>query len=330
MTDVAGQGGRSVTGGGAADATPQAVLRSLARRRMPLRHGRLADLALLVVLGSAWGLQITLMKAVAVSPLGASAGLGALLALMAGMHVLGLVALGGRWRPDGPQARFLALSALTGFIVPLGAIMAAAAFAPAGLIVLLESLTPVATIVLALALGAERVSPGRAAAGVCGVAAAYVLLAGDAGPAASPDAALGGAIALAAPLSYAANALYVARRWPAGLSVRQAAAGEVAFAAAAASPALLVWGGVALPGTPPWAWGLVAAAAAAGLVQGYVYLVLLRRGSAVFATLGSFVSLGAGVAWGMALLGESHPPTFWLAGALIATALLLAVCSRAA
>lgn len=230
--------------------------------------GRLAGLAILLALGSAWGLQITLMKAVAGSPLGGAGGLGALIALIAGLHGLGLLALGGRYRPTAQQARFLGLSALSGFVIPLGAIMAAATLIPSGLIVLIESLTPVATIALALALGAERVSPERGAAGALGLAAALMLLSGEAAAAAGPDAALGAAIAFAAPLAYAANALYVARRWPAGLSVRQAAAGEAMTAALLLAPAMLVLDRFAAFSTPLWAWGLVGGAAVAGLTQG--------------------------------------------------------------
>jgi drug/metabolite transporter (DMT)-like permease len=95
------------------------------------------------------------------------------------------------------------------------------------------------------------------------------------------------------------------------------------------APAMLVLDRGAAFAAPLWAWGLVAAAAAAGLAQGYLYFLLLSRGSAVFATLGSFVSLAAGVGWGMALLGETHPPLFWGATALVVAALALAVRGRA-
>jgi drug/metabolite transporter (DMT)-like permease len=293
----------------------------------PARAGA-ANLAILLALGAAWGLQITLMKAVAGSPLGGAGGLGALISLIAVLHALGLVALGGRYRPDPAQAGFLVRSAVSGFVIPLGAIMAAATLIPAGLIVLIESLTPVATIALVLALGSERVTPERGAAGALGVAAALTLLSGEAASAAGPSAALGAAIAFAAPLSYAVNAAYVARRWPAGLSVRQAAAGEALTAAPLLAPAMLVIDRGAAFTAPLWAWALVAGAAVAGLAQGYLYFLLLRRGSAVFATLGSFVSLAAGVGWGMALLGETHPPLFWGAAALVVAALALAVRGR--
>lgn len=166
-----------------------------ARRRALPRNARIAGFALLVVLGFAWGLQITLMKAAAVSPFGAGAGLAALLA------------------PSPPHARFLALSALTGFLVPLSAIMAASRCASTGLIVLIESPPPVATIKLALALGGERVSPERAAEGVLGVAAALDLLSGEAAPASGS----GGGSAPSSP-SLPRGRIVSAR--PAGLSPR--------------------------------------------------------------------------------------------------------------
>jgi drug/metabolite transporter (DMT)-like permease len=59
------------------------------------------------------------------------------------------------------------------------------------------------------------------------------------------------------------------------------------------------------------------------VVETYLYFHLLRSAGAVFISVASFIALFAGILWGIALNGESHPASVWLAVALVVVALYL-------
>jgi len=72
----------------------------------------------------------------------------------------------------------------------------------------------------------------------------------------------------------------------------------------------------------PGEWAILAFVPVSFL-EVYLYFYLLRTAGAVFVSVGSFVSLFAGIFWGMAFLGERHPPSVWMAVALVSVALYL-------
>ncbi len=193
-----------------------------------------------------------------------------------------------------------------------------------------ESLTPIFIVILALALRSETVSVRRLGAVALGMAAVLLVLwpellglSGHRLP--------GLLFALLIPIAYGTDAIYVAARWPDGLSCVQVITGELIGAALLSLPLFLIAGEPLLVSTVPTV-GRTALLAfvLVTFIETYLYFHLLRNAGAVFISLASFIALFAGIFWGMALNGESHPASIWLAVALVVLALCLVGGRRAA
>ncbi len=293
----------------------------------PTTAGLPSQSLLLAFLGVATGLQFTLLK------IATAAGLDETSMLLLSMVILSailltLLALSRSWfRPSRRHVRYFAISGMLGFVLPLGGVIAAAQYVTAGEIVLIESLTPVITLAIAMARGSEAVTPRRFCALLLGLlSVALALAAGD-----DPTRWLGLALALIVPLSYAGEAFYVAACWPAKLRPLQVITGEAVISALGLLPFWLWLGGDSLQaGGAGWTsslWPIALLAPLTG-VEVYLYYTLLRRTGAVQASLASFIGLAAGIGWGVLLLGESHPPATWLAACLSLLALQLALGPR--
>lgn len=288
---------------------------------------------LLFILGAAWGLQFTLLKRAADSDLDELSILTLAMFLLALAYLIGL-ACGRAWfRPRLRHIWFFSISALFGFVVPLSGVMLVAEELSAGLIVFFESLTPLLTILLVLVAGTERLNAPRLLAVACGMLAVLLVLWPDltAPGSARLDSLL---LALIIPFAFAADAVYVAARWPSDLKAYQVVTGEAVAAAVIFLPFCL-WQALQSPEyfqaiTEPWIrhswdWGhwSVIAFAVICFAEGYLYFYLLKRAGAVFVSVASFLSLFAGIFWGMLLLGERHPPSVWFAVLLVSVALYL-------
>ncbi len=293
------------------------------RRRLGAALGNWWSCLLLLVLGIGWGLQFTLLKISVEARLDEFAILAGSMVALAAIYALLLTGRRDWFRPTWQRLRFFAVSAMLGFVVPLGCVILAARHLSAGLIVVHESLTPIVIVALALALRSETVSLRRLAAIALGMAGALLVL--------CPElAGLGGArahgllLALLVPIAYGADAVYVAARWPAGLSSMQVTAGELIAAALLSLPLLLTLGDTRLVASAPTTGhAAVLTFVLVTFVETYLYFHLLRNAGAVFISLASFIALFAGIFWGIALNGESHPASVWLAVALVVVALYL-------
>ncbi len=278
-------------------------------------------LLLLFVLGSAWGLQFVLLK------IATDAGLGEANILLVSMTLLALAFLGAMaaakawFRPTWRHVRFFLISGTLGFVLPLGAVLLAAREISAGVIVLFEALTPVFTLALALILRTEAVTPRRVLTMTLGLLGVFsIMLPAIAHPGSMSLAAIGFALAL--PVIYALECVYVGACWPDDLRPLQVVTGETVASAIMLLPCLL-W----LDGVDPvsmartfdhWA---VLLFVLISVFEIYLYYVLIRRAGAVFVSLGSLISMFAGILFGILMIGESHPASVWLAVALAALAL---------
>lgn len=137
---------------------------------------------------------------------------------------------------------------------------------------------------------------------------------------------MGLGFALFVPAVCALDCFYVAAFWPNDLRPLQVVTGE-AVAGAFLSALCLFWVGDPAPLLLSWTPGhwAIALFVPISALEAYLYFYLLRRTGAVFVSLGSLISLFAGIVWGILLIGESHPPTVWLAVGLAALALSLAL-----
>jgi len=278
---------------------------------------------LLVVLGASWGLQFTLLKISVDARLGELGILAGSMILLAAIYALLLTWRRDWFRPTWRHAQFFLVSATLGFVLPLGCVILAARHLPAGLIVLHEALTPIFIVILALAIRSETVAPRRLAAialGACGVLLVlWPELIGFGGD--RLDSLL---LALLIPLAYGTDAIYVAARWPDGLSCIQVVAAEMIAAALLSLPLFLLSGEpLVSPGTSALGGATLLIFVLVTFVETYLYFHLLRHAGAVFISIGSFIALFAGILWGIALNGESHPASVWMAVALVVAALYL-------
>lgn len=279
---------------------------------------------LLILLGALWGLQFVLIKAASDAHIGELAILAVGLSGQAALYVAILAWRRAGFRPTWRHLRFFAISALFGFILPLGAAAVAVSMLSAGMVVFYESLTPILTVALVTVLRLQRQTPGQLAAivlstgGLCCVLLPNLLL-----PSSGQLNLL--LVAFVIPCSYAIDGIYVARCWPADLQPLQVVTGEAIAGAALVLPAYLLFGE---PVTLAGGWGDVGAWSLAGLVatgllEAYLYFYLLRKVGAVFVSFACFISLSAGIFLGALFFGEAHPPGFWFAVALLCASLFL-------
>lgn len=295
------------------------------RFRYPGGHKSMQQLVYIIaviVQGTAWGAQFTMLK------LAAEGGYGELTVLVIAMFLVSacyFVILLVRRAPFRLTARSLEFFAITGFLgyaLPLAAVLYAAPHLPAGVITLIICFTPMISIVVALVARTERVSRTRLVAVALGMAAAVMVLA--------PQFSLPGLGILEwmllvglVPLCYGIESIYVDRRWPEGFDIWQVGFGEAAAAMILVAPLVIVFG-------EPWpglAWttaeiGIVLFSLI-GLVEIVLYFWLINKTGGVLVNFCVFAALFAGIAWGIVIFGERHDMSVWGAAAVLLAAMAL-------
>jgi len=279
--------------------------------------------ALLVVMGSMWGLQFAMLK------IAAGSGYSDMSLMMLAISLLAVIFLaitavrGELYRPGRQLLRFFVVTGALGYIIPLLTVLWVAETLSTGVLSMMGSLAPVVAVLIALYLRTEPVSGKRLAAVGLGLLSVLVIL--------LPQLDLPGygaapwmLIALAVPLCFGIESVYIARHWPEGLNPMQVLAGESVFACLLVAPVYLLVQG--LPDiTLAWtgAEAAIAVFVAAGVVESTIYFVLIRRTGGVFVQFGTFVSLFAGIGWGIVLFSETHSALVWGAVGLLVVALWL-------
>lgn len=290
--------------------------------------GRVAAAALLVVMGAMWGLQFAMLKIAAESGRSELGVLMQALALLSIAFGALLVLRRQVFRLNREILVFLVITSLLGYVFPLTAAVHAAAHIPAGMMTLLASSAPVATVLAALMLRLERISARRLTAVLFGLLAVLVALWPEL-EAPGLGAASWMAVALVVPVCYGVESLYIAAYWPKGMTALQAVTGETWVALVMVAPIWLIYGAPAAA-LPEWSEADLAIAAfvLAGVVESLLYFFLIQHTGGVFVAFGTFISLFAGIFWGMALFGERHGPLVWAAAAAMVLALALACLDR--
>ena len=282
-------------------------------------------LLVLLLMGMTWGLQFAMLK------LAVERGHSELNVLLMALLLLSivyaiLVGLRGRvFRPTREHLVFFVIIAILGYILPMGATLYAAPYLPAGIITLFASLSPIATFVVAIGLRTEPVSRIRILVMLLGCVSALLVLA--------PQADLPGRgalgwmlLVLIVPVCYGVESIYVAARWPKGLGVLELGLGEVLVAAILTLPFFFLFG-------EPQSFGIGVSIAdlailvfvLCGVFEVLMYFWLIRVTGGVLVSFGTFVSLFAGIGWGMVIFSESHGPAVWVAVLILVAALAL-VC----
>lgn len=276
-----------------------------------VRHeGHWFDIIALFVMGATWGLQPALVKAVVEGGIDEVTGLTVTLAGVAVVFILTLVVRGKLFQVNSRYLRFFAISGALGYLGPLLVAFAVAEHISAGLLTLIGSTTPVFTVLLAFAVGIERVTARTFLAVAFGCfAALFVLLPENALP--NPEMVGWAMLAFAIPLFYSFDNVYIAWAWPKELDALQAAAGEVVVATLLLLPfCLLRMDAQTFDGSLTRGWPIIIALVLATAVEVYLFFYVIRARGAVFASFGSFVTIFAGFLWGYLLFDEQ--PTVWI------------------
>lgn len=287
---------------------------------MSARTGLLA----ILLIGATWGLTQPLIK-IAVSTGHGQFGLVFWQLVMSALLAGGICAARGRGLPLTRSAlrTYLVVAAL-GSVLPSLATYRAAVFLPAGLLAILISTAPLMAFPLAMLMGNERFNLRRLAGLCLGFGGVLVLLSPGGTTVSGAVALMFVPVALIAPALYALEGNLLGRLGMGGADPFQAVFGAALLGMGFSLPLALgtgqfirPWQGFGLPEGAMLLCGLINTFAYAG------YVLLITRSGAVFAAQVGYLVTAFGLAWSMALLGESYAPGFWIAGALILGGIIL-------
>jgi drug/metabolite transporter (DMT)-like permease len=288
---------------------------------MELTSG-LRPIFLLLFLGGSWGLYFSMLKIAVLSGISYTGILTlTTVGVAIGMSVIALL----RGRKPEFKIRhnlFYLVCALTGYLVPMIAELLVIAHMPAGVLALIVSMAPLATLVLAWVMKTDSISLPRVAGILLGAFAIFAIL--------LPDVHVGEAVAwrwllltLIVPVSYAIHHNFTARFWPAGSDSYQVACGEALFAGAI----LIVFSGF------NWQWqdieswnrghSAILFMAAISLIDIYIYFELIRIKGPIYTSHANYVMVVSGVLWGMVIFAERPSSLMWLSAALLIASLYL-------
>lgn len=260
------------------------------------------DVGLFLALSSMWGMSFLFIKVAVdqLSPMWVVAGRTAVGALV----LLVILRLRGRWLPaPGRVWLHLAVLATIGNAVPWALVAYAQRSLPSGLTSVVNSLVPVSTLVVAAAIGIERMSLRRVVGLVLALVGTTVVVSGELGTAGRGVAVL---IVASATLMYGASAVY-AKRYVSGRQRPLAVAtGQVTVAALLSAPVAWLIGP-----TPVWSelrptvLGAVGALGAFGTGLAFLlFYLLIERVGATNATMTTYLIPVVGVLAGWLFLDE--------------------------
>jgi len=287
----------------------------------PSRHPLLAW-AVLAGVGLGWGSGQLLSKLATTTgfhPLGMA--LWQTL-ICAGVFSAALLVRGERLPLTRPALIFFLVCGLIGTALPHTLSFAAIRHLPVGVQSIVLSSVPMMTLLLSLPLGLDRAEPSRLAGLGLGLVAVLMIALPEASLP-DPEQAAWLVLPVIVALSYAAENVYISRARPEGLSALQVMCGLTLGSVLLIAPATAASGGwVALTGPGLAEAALVATSLVhAGCYLGLVWLI--GHAGPVFASQVGYLVTGAGVAWGMAVLGERHSLWVWGALALMLAGLVL-------
>jgi len=289
----------------------------------------MVTLGLVFLLGCLWGLHFSLIKICSESGLAPAAvtfyttlGVSALFLIISALR---------RQLPYFQRKHiiFYALCSVFGYLLAIFIELLVAQYMDAGLLTLIVSTTPLFTLVFALINKTEPVSPRRiAGVGVGCVAMGMILL-----PQTTISADILGWIGLAflVPVSYGIYHNYVASRWPADSDTWQVASGEMIVALLLLAPLFATFGEPAqsplVNGDAAWRsvyWVIMIMVVFAAM-EVFLYFTIIKRAGAVVVSLSNFVTIAAGVIWGMIIFGERPGLWSWVSVAVLMIALALVI-----
>lgn len=276
----------------------------------------------LVFLGSSWGLYFSMLKVAALSGI-SYVGIITLTTLGVGAGMITIALL--RRRKPGFSARhhfFYLVCALTGYLFPMIAELLVIAHMPAGVLTLIVSMAPLATLLIAWLMKTDTINMPRVAGILVGAFAIFAIL--------LPDTHINEAVAwywlllaMTVPISYAIHHNFTARCWPPESDSYQVACGEAIYASllmVAFSMFHWQWQDV-----QSWNQGhsAILFMATIALIDIYIYFELIRLKGPIYTSHANYFMVVSGVMWGMLFFAERPSPLMWISALLLVTSLYL-------
>lgn len=289
---------------------------------------RFLPITLVFILGSLWGLHFSLIKICSESGI---SHFSILIATTGGVALIfSVITLLQRQLPKVSltHLRFYLICAVLGYAGPILIELVVAQHMDAGLLTLIVSTTPLVTLSIATIIKTEKVK-ARGLIGVgLGCLTIFVLLIPKfSGANAVPWQYL--IITFTVPIAYGTYHNYVSKAWPADSSTWQVASGELIVALLLLLPFYFFQSGSLFPQaqwqTVHWAMLLMVVFA---VVEVYLYFEIIRLAGAVTVSLSNFVTIAAGVIWGMLIFKERPEWWEWACVAVLMVALYLVLGNR--
>ncbi|NBB84457.1 MAG: EamA family transporter [Alphaproteobacteria bacterium] len=289
----------------------------------PARTGLIA-LAIVLVLGTFWGLALSVAKTASangVPPLGYAfwQGMGAGLVLL----VIGTLA-GQRLPLTAATLRYALFMGAIGMAIPNAVSFTVLTRVPAGAMAVVINMVPLIAYGLALAVREEAFQPRRLIGVLVGLVGVLVLVLPDAS---LPDPAMTGwlLLGLLTPTFYAISVIGAARWRPEGVPSLALATGMLLAAGGVLLPVVLATGTFYVPDPVNLHLGDLALVGQIAITSAmfFLYFELLRLGGPILASLVGYTVTLAGIVWGMIIFGERHSGYLWTAVILIFAGLAL-------
>lgn len=276
----------------------------------------------LLVIGVAWGLTGPLSK----------------LAVSTGNHPIGitfwntvigvivlttlLLATGKRLPLSRHHVFFFLVCGLLGTALPSSVSYKAYEYLPVGVNLIIISLVPMATILLALPLGLEKLDPGRFAGLLLGIIAVIMIAAPDTS---LPDPGMAKWVILPviASICYAAENVFIAKANPGDCDALTIMCGLMWGGFFLITPAMIAsgaWFDISTLGAPELA---TLGISLLHIIAYFGYIWLIGKAGPVFAAQVAYVVTGSGVVFGMMIYDEQHSPWIWAALCLMFVGLTL-------
>ncbi len=282
----------------------------------------LRPLVYLLVLGSSWGLYFSLIKIAERSGI-SYVGILTLTTVGVGIGMSAIALL--RRRKPGFSPRhhlFYLVCALTGYLCPMIIELWVIGHMPAGVMTLIVSMAPLATLLIAWMMKSDNIDLARVAGVVLGAFAIFVVL--------MPEVHSSEAVAwrwllltVLVPVCYAIHHNYAARFWPTESDSYQVACGEALYA----SLLMIVIAAFHWQAQDLQSWNqghsAIVVMALISLVDIWLYFELIRLKGPIFTSHANYFMVASGLLWGMVIFGERPSALIWLSVLLLVVSLYL-------
>ena len=204
---------------------------------------------------------------------------------------------------------FYVAAALLGYMIPSILELYAAPMIGAGLLTIIVSMTPMMTVSLAFVMRTDHLTKKKVGGVLLASLALLPIMLSRGIAVPMPELAMTGFIlALCVTVCYGFYHNVVAKYWPEGEDGWQLATGEVIVGSVVIIPSVLNINGFDLaPIIDTGFYGMMIGYIVLSAASIYLYFYLQEKGGPVFASLAGFISLIAGVVFGMIFFGEHYP-----------------------